>query len=505
MKSLAIAAGELTQRLREPSFVILLVALAAGTTLLVPGPHEHYGTLTIGGNHIYGGSSFAGTSAGLDFGVFAGFFCIFALGTGLHATTVRNSANCCAHNRSARSASSSGASWRRGDWARRSLFGAMLLLGDDARLPRRRGLPTTALRAELPITRAPNDVVRREPRGGARRAAGQMAGPLDRRGAHRLSCALRSRARRATGRPRYGCVRFRRRCRRRGRNSSRPSGPGRNSPSASRPEDLRRQSRSFGRDSYRTRTPSCSAGGRCDRGAPDLARYRRIYRRRAGISLRGAKPSSPRATTRALTTALLERRRAPAVARRTGRKRTLFSRAQKSAARLCDRGPLRLCMAGRPGGAPLDRRPRPAAAARLESRVRRRATAALARRNPRRVTGRPRRRFRREGARARRPVRGPGRGTVARPVRRPGLWLVATAGVLLEIAWLATIAWALRAELLALGVAALWWYLVTFNEVPPPVDYAGLWSAPMQTVIVDAVIAVALIATSSVLLRRRSL
>ena len=82
MSSLAIAAGEIRQRLREPGFLILLVALAAGTTMLVPGPHDDYSTLALGGNQLYGGSSFAGTSAGLDFGVFAGFFCIFALGTG---------------------------------------------------------------------------------------------------------------------------------------------------------------------------------------------------------------------------------------------------------------------------------------------------------------------------------------------------------------------------------------------------------------------------------------
>ena len=59
--------------------------------------------------------------------------------------------------------------------------------------------------------------------------------------------------------------------------------------------------------------------------------------------------------------------------------------------------------------------------------------------------------------------------------------------------------------LLALGVAALWWYVVAFNDVPPPIDYAGLWNAPLQTIFIDGVVLAALVATSSVLLRRRSL
>ncbi|HLX25397.1 MAG TPA: hypothetical protein VKR05_00275 [Candidatus Cybelea sp.] len=82
MKLLSIAAGELRQRLREPGFLILLVALATGTTYLVPAPTDSYSTLSLAGNSLYGGSAYAGTSAGLDFAVFAGWFCIFALNGG---------------------------------------------------------------------------------------------------------------------------------------------------------------------------------------------------------------------------------------------------------------------------------------------------------------------------------------------------------------------------------------------------------------------------------------
>ena len=84
----------------------------------------------------------------------------------------------------------------------------------------------------------------------------------------------------------------------------------------------------------------------------------------------------------------------------------------------------------------------------------------------------------------------------------PMVWLVATAGVILEIAWLTAIAWVVKAELLALGFAALWWYVISFNQVPPPVDFAGLWSAPIQTPVVDAVVTTALVASSYVRLRR---
>jgi hypothetical protein len=85
----------------------------------------------------------------------------------------------------------------------------------------------------------------------------------------------------------------------------------------------------------------------------------------------------------------------------------------------------------------------------------------------------------------------------------PMVWVAATAGLFAEIAWLTAITWVFRAELLGLGVVALWWYVVAFNNVPP-IDYAGLWGVSSTAIALDAIVAVALIAASQTLLRRRA-
>jgi hypothetical protein len=85
----------------------------------------------------------------------------------------------------------------------------------------------------------------------------------------------------------------------------------------------------------------------------------------------------------------------------------------------------------------------------------------------------------------------------------PMVWVAATIGLLVEIAWLTTTTWVFRAELLGLGVVALWWYVVAFNEVPP-IDYAGLWHVSSFAIALDAIVAVALVAASQTLLRRRA-
>jgi membrane protein implicated in regulation of membrane protease activity len=72
-----------------------------------------------------------------------------------------------------------------------------------------------------------------------------------------------------------------------------------------------------------------------------------------------------------------------------------------------------------------------------------------------------------------------------------------------EIAWLTATTWVLRAELLGLGVVALWWYVVAFNEVPP-IDYAGLWHVSSFAIALDAIVAAALVIASQTLLRRRA-
>jgi hypothetical protein len=83
------------------------------------------------------------------------------------------------------------------------------------------------------------------------------------------------------------------------------------------------------------------------------------------------------------------------------------------------------------------------------------------------------------------------------------VWVAASVGLLAEIAWLSAVTWVLRAELLALGVVALWWYVVAFNDVPP-IDYAGLWGASSTAIAIDTIVAVALVFASQTLLRRRA-
>jgi hypothetical protein len=504
VKSIAIAAGELTQRLREPSFVILLVALAAGTTLLVPGPQEHYGTLTSGGSHIYGGSSFAGTSAGLDFGVFAGFFCIFALGTGF----ARDDRTQLSELLRAQPIRTIGlvlgrvlAAWGLGATL---AFGAMLLLATTLvfregaafqPLPYARNflllaLPTMWFVASLA---AVLDVLLGRWRG-LLIAAG-LIGYLALIGASAPSHGSAP----LQGAFDYGGV------------------------SATRAEFAR----TFGSSAeLAVGIEASDHGGKplfWEGLQPDantvIARLEVVgiailialaavvcYRRRAGISLRGAQAIESARYDPSATTGILE---AP-VARRP----SLGGRVVNELVFRVRRNPLLACASaglfvfawlGAQGAhhwivalallLPL------VWSRAFDDALRPRSLDETLAALPGGLAGDFAAKALALAVLCAVPVAGLLLGRSA----DPGLWLVATAGVLLEIAWLATIAWALRAELLALGVAALWWYLVTFNEVPPPVDYAGLWSAPMQTVIVDAVIAVALIATSSVLLRRRSL
>ena len=85
----------------------------------------------------------------------------------------------------------------------------------------------------------------------------------------------------------------------------------------------------------------------------------------------------------------------------------------------------------------------------------------------------------------------------------PMVWVAATAGLLVEVAWLTSITWVFRAELLALAVVALWWYVVAFNDVPP-IDYAGLWRVSSLGIVLDALVAIALVVASQTLLRRRA-
>lgn len=82
MKVLTVAGGELRERLRGAAFLALLVALAAGATWLVPSPHAGYDTLSLNGRAIFGPSGFAGTGAGLAFAAFASLAALLALDGG---------------------------------------------------------------------------------------------------------------------------------------------------------------------------------------------------------------------------------------------------------------------------------------------------------------------------------------------------------------------------------------------------------------------------------------
>jgi hypothetical protein len=502
VRSIAIAAGELTQRLREPSFMILLVALAAGTTLLVPGPHDHYGTLTSGGSHIYGGSSFAGTSAGLDFGVFSGFFCIFALGTGF----ARDDRTQLCELLRAQPIRTIGlvlgrvlAGWGLGATL---AVGAMLLLG--VTLVFREGA------AFHPLPYARNFLLLALPTMWfvASFAAlldvllGRWRGLLIAVGLIGYVVLIGVSAP-SHGAPLTGAFDF--------------SGV-----SATRAEFVR----AFGPTAeLGAGIQASDHGGKplfWDGLQPDantvIARLETVavailialaavvcYRRRAGVSLRGAQAIEPLRYDPRATTGKVQ---AP-VARRP----SLGGRVVNELVFRVRRNPLLACAsAGLFVFAWLGARGAhhwvvalalllPLVWSRaFDDALRPRSLDETMAALPGGLAGD----FAAKSFALAVVCAMPLAGLLIGRSADPWLWLVATAGVLLEIAWLVTIAWALRAELLALGVAALWWYVVAFNDVPPPVDYAGLWSAPFETIFVDAVVVAALIATSSVLLRRRS-
>jgi hypothetical protein len=498
---LAIAAGEVRQRLREPAFLILLVALAAGTTLLVPGPHDDYATLTIGGNNLYGGSSFAGTSAGLDFGVFAGFFCIFALGSGF----ARDDRTHLSELLRAQPIRTIGlvmgrvlASWALGAAL---VVGAMLLLGTT--LVFREGatfqplvyarnflllaLPTTWFVASVAVLL---DVLLGRWRGFL--IAAGLIGYITLLG---VSAPSHSRA------VLTGAFDFS------GLSATRAElehtfGPGMQLGAGLQAGGLRGK-------------PVFWAGLAPDASTVVL-RLETValaallgllatacYRRRAGISLRGAKAIEPRRSEVTLTTALFRapQARGPTIGGRVANE--LVFRVRKNPLLACATAGLFVfallgtaashhwiivlalllplfwirvfddalrprsldeTLGALPGGLGGDLRAKSITLSVL-------CAAPLA-------------------------------GFLLNHTAGPMLWLVATFGILVEIAWLTTMAWVVRLELLALGVAAVWWYVISFNQVPPPIDYAGLWIAPPQTLLIDAIAATALVATSYALLSR---
>ncbi len=504
MRSIAIAAGEMTHRLREPSFVILLVALAAGTTLLVPGPHENYATLTSGHRHIYGGSSFAGTSAGLDFGVLAGFFCIFALGTGF----ARDDRTQFSELLRAQPIRTIGlvlgrvlASWGLGTTL---ALGAMLLLGTTllfregaAFQPLLYGrnflllaLPTMWFVASLA---ALLDVLLGRWRGFLVAAGliGYMA---------LLSVSAPSHAPASVA----GAFDFG------GLSATRAEFAQTFGPSAELGAGIEGGDHAGKPLFWNGLVPEASTVIDRLETVPVAALIALLavacYRRRAGVALLGAKAIASRRDDAGVPSSIVQApvARRPSLAGRVAnelvfrvRKNPLLAGASAGlfvfallGARGADHWVIALALllplvwvrafddalrprsldetlAALPGGLAGDLAGKSIALAFL--------------------------------------CAFPVAGLLLGHSADPALWLVATAGVLLEIAWLATIAWALRAELLALGVAAIWWYVVAFNDVPPPIDYAGLWSAPLQTLFVDAVVVAALVASSCVLLRRRSL
>jgi hypothetical protein len=503
VRAVAIAAGEVTHRLREPSFLILLVALAAGTTLLVPGPHDHYGTLTSGGAHIYGGSSFAGTSAGLDLGVFAGFFCIFALGTGF----ARDDRTQLSELLRAQPLRTIGlvlgrvlSSWGLGTTL---AIGAMLLLG--VTLVFREGA------AFQPLPYARNFLLLALP---TMWFVASFAALLDVllgkwRGLLIAVGLIGYLALIASGAPSHGAAPLTGAFDFGGVSATRAEFARTFGPAAELAVGIEASDHGLKPLFWNGLAPAASTI--VDRlqivlTAIVIALAAVVcYRRRAGVSLRGAQAIGSQhydATTAGVVAAPIARR--PSLAGRVLNE--LVFRVRRNPLLACASVGVFVFAWFGPEGAhhwvvalalllPLlwsrafDDALRPRS---LDETL-----AAL----PGGLAGD----FAAKSLSLAVLCAVPVAGLLIGRSADPGLWLVASVGVLLEVAWLAIIAWALRAELLALGVAALWWYVVAFNNVPPPIDYAGLWRAPLQTIFIDGVVLAALIATSSVLLRRRSL
>jgi hypothetical protein len=503
VKLLTVASGELLQRLREPAFLALLIALAAGTTYLVPSPHDSYTTLSLGNRGIFGGSALAGTSAGLDFSVFAGFFCIFALGSGF----ARDDRTRLSELLRAQPIRTIGLVFGRmlASWALGAALvaGGLVLLG--VTLAFRQGhafepwpyarnflllaLPSMCFMASFAVLL---DVLLGKWRGlliglgliGYVALISVAAAP-DRadRGSTRAfdfsgSAAVQQEFSRAFG------------------------------PKAMMNVGIDIENRPGKPLFWSGLAPEVrTVAGRglivAEAALLGLVAFA-FYRRRAGVTIKGAKAVALRRGLASSSSVLA----AAPVARSRGAIARIFNevafRVRQNPLLACASvGLFILALLG-------------ARAAHhwvialaillplfwirvFDDSLRPRSLDETLASLPGGLGGDWSAKFVTLAVVCALPLLGLLAGNPGEPM----IWLAATAGILAEIAWLTTMAWGVRAELLAIGVVAIWWYVVAFNELPAPIDFAGLWSAPMTTVAIDAIFAVVCIATAQTLMARR--
>jgi hypothetical protein len=502
VRTLTVAFGEARQRLREPGFLILLVALAALATYLAPAAGSPYSTLSLGRSGIYGGSALAGTTSGMDFAVFSGFFCIFALGSGfarddrtrlselLRAQPIRTLTLVLGR---VLSSWMLGATIALGGMA---LLGITLVFREGAAfeaVPYVRNftllaLPGIFVVASLAVIL---DVLLGKWRG-ALVAAGLVGYIV------MLSLAAPGAGEHGARKPGLDFAgiqavqtEF-----------SHTFGPNALVSGGLLVEDHPGKPIFWAGLVPTSETVASRAVVVVEAALLGLLALA-FYRRRAGTNVKGAQAIEPRhAGSYAWTAITIPVARARGMAGRIAtevmfrvRKNPMLAIASAMLFVLAIVGArhghhwvvagaillplfwirafddalrprsLDEALASLPGGLVADWTAKFVTLALL-------CCLPLA-------------------------------GLLIGNPQEPMVWAAATLGLLVEIAWLTAVTWIFRAELLAIGVVALLWYVVAFNNVPP-LDYAGLWSVSTVALFIDAIVAWALIATSQTLLRRRA-
>jgi hypothetical protein len=498
---LAVAWGELRQRLREPWFLLLLVALAALATYLAPAAGSPYSTLSLGRSGIYGGSALAGTTSGMDFSVFAGFFCIFALGSGF----ARDDRTRLSELLRAQPMSTISLILGRvlSSWALGATLalGAMLLLAFTLVFREGAAFDAISYTRNFVLLALPAMFVIASFAVLLDILVGKWRGALIPIGIFGYIFLVSwTTAGVASGNPHAIGIDF--------------NGSG----SVQAEFD-----KSFGSNAP-------LSGGFLIEDHPGKPIYWRglaptpltvlqrgivlgdaallgflaaaLYRRRAGTNVKGAQAIEPQRAGRysfAFITAPVARARGL-----VGRVaiELLFRVRKNPVLAIASAGLFVLSIVGAQRGHHWV----VAGAILLPLFWIRAFDDALRPRSLDEALG---------------SLRGglagdwtakavtlsllcvlPLLGLLIGNPGDPAIWIAATAGLLVEIAWLTAITWVFRAELLGIGVVALWWYVVAFNDVPP-IDYAGLWGASATAIVLDAIVAVALVAASQTLLRRR--
>lgn len=499
---LAVAWGEVRQRLREPWFLLLLVALAALATYLAPAAGSPYSTLSVGRSGVYGGSALAGTTSGMDFSVFAGFFCIFALGSGF----ARDDRTRLSELLRAQPLSTLSLVLGRvlSSWALGATLavGAMLLLGFTLVFREGGAFDAVAYTRNFVLLAIPAMFVVASLAVLLDIFLGKWRGLLIPVGIFGYIFLLSwTDAGMASGHPRTIEIDFS------GIRSVQTEFDAAFGSHAQLSGGLEVEDHPGKPIYWRGLAPTSLTvlqrvivlGDAALLGFLAAA----LYRRRAGTSIKGAQAIEPqRAGAYSFASIKAPVARVRGFAGRVAIE-LLFRIRKNPVLAIASAGLFMLSIVGAQrahhwvvAGAivlPLfwirafDDALRPHS---LDEALGSLRGGLAGDWSAKAVT---------LSLLCVLPLVGLLMGNPSDPM----VWVAATAGLLAEIAWLAAITWVFRAELLGLGVVALWWYVVAFNDVPP-IDYAGLWGVSSTAIAIDAIVAVALIAASQTLLRRRA-